>query len=54
LKIRLGAGYYKAPELYQEKYDGPTEPADIFAMGVILFTLVENKFPFTEFKDFWY
>jgi serine/threonine protein kinase len=44
-----------APELLKEgseEYDGPK--VDIFAMGVMLFMLVEASFPFGDHNDIWY
>lgn len=53
LKTRLGTESYMSPELLEGgEYDGP--PVDIFAMGVMLFMLVEASFPFSELDDIWY
>ena len=53
LQTRLGTESYMAPELFtNQPYEGP--PIDIFAMGVMLFMLVEASFPFTELDDIWY
>jgi len=56
MQTRLGTESYMAPEIFNieegESYEGP--PVDIFAMGVILFMLVEASFPFSANNDIWY
>ena len=45
----MGSKPYIAPEILSDnKYDG--HKSDIFSIGVILWTLVNGKFPFTEAK----
>ena len=46
----VGTKKYKAPEIYKNKYyDG--EKADIFSLGVILFSLRTSKFGFAAAKE---
>jgi len=51
---QCGTPNYMAPELKGQKqeYEGP--PVDIFAMGVMLFIMVNAKFPFGEAGDAYY
>ena len=42
-----GSPIYMAPEIIEQKpYDGLK--ADVFSLGIILFTLVLGNFPFSE------
>ena len=46
----IGTDTYMAPEIHQRKiYDGKS--ADVFALGVILFTMVVGNLPFRKAKD---
>ena len=47
MKSIQGTKTYMAPEIKEGKvYDGAK--ADIFSLGVMLFTMVQGHFPFTE------
>ena len=47
-----GSDYYLGPEIRSRKYKGA--PFDIYAAGVMLFTMVMGDYPFYEFDDKWY
>jgi len=47
----VGTGAYIAPEVWRRKPQGYTEKVDIFAAGIILFTLLSGKMPFKLSKD---
>ena len=48
-KERVGTEQYMAPEVIEEKeYDG--EKADIFSIGVLIFTILTSKIPFLNAK----
>ena len=50
LKDRVGTTNYMAPEIFESRiYNG--QKVDIFALGVIIFTLVHGIFPFEEASD---
>jgi serine/threonine protein kinase len=50
LKDRVGTPNYMAPEILEgREYNG--QKADVFALGVIIFTLVQGIFPFEEASD---
>ena len=50
LKDRVGTTNYMAPEIFEGQiYNG--HKVDIFALGVIIFTLVHGIFPFEEASD---
>jgi serine/threonine protein kinase len=52
VNIKLGSGIHRAPEicLYQNPYDG--EKADVFAAGVVLYTIqmLDYPVPFNQLK----
>ena len=45
LKDSVGTPFYMAPELHEERAHSGTE-VDVFALGVILFTIIAGNFPF--------
>jgi serine/threonine protein kinase len=52
LKTQCGTPNYMGPEINGKTYQGP--PADIYAMGVMLFLITQAQFPFSAAGDVHY
>jgi MAP/microtubule affinity-regulating kinase len=52
LKTQCGTPNYMGPEFTGETYEGA--PADIYAMGVMLFLITQAQFPFSQANDVHY
>lgn len=52
LRTKCGTPNYMGPEFAGGSYEGP--PADIYAMGVMLFLITQAQFPFSKANDIHY